>query len=241
MKSFLPLASQRPSLRHFEQTLCPLALSKWGSFSSVFLRFALGLSFLSAVADRFGLWGQFGQPNVAWGNFSRFVEYTGRLTSYLPPRMTLTLAVISTGAEILFGLLLLVGWHTRTAALLSGLLLMAFGLAMALALGAKAPLDFSVSSEAGGALLPAGCERFPSAWMASCYSDRAEHKGRGWDWTYRFGPRGYQRAPRSQHRQARSFGWNSPGRNGTRSLVEAARVRRTRKEHPLRLQTREIL
>jgi uncharacterized membrane protein YphA (DoxX/SURF4 family) len=29
----------------------------------------------------------------------------------------LTLAVISTGAEILFGLLLLVGWHTRTAAL----------------------------------------------------------------------------------------------------------------------------
>jgi len=53
--------------------------------------------------------------------------------------------------------------------------------------------------------------------------------------------RGNQRAPRSQHRQARSFGWNSPGRNGARSLVEAARVRRTRKEHPLRLQTREIL
>ena len=27
-----------------------------------------------------------------------------------------------------------------------------------------------------------------------------KHKGRGWDWTERFGPRGYQRAPRSQHR-----------------------------------------
>jgi hypothetical protein len=38
-----------------------------GSFSSVFLRFALGLSFLSAVADRLGLWGAFGQPNVALG------------------------------------------------------------------------------------------------------------------------------------------------------------------------------
>ena len=161
MKTPLSPASQRPSLRHFEQTVFPLAMSKWGSFSSVFLRFALGLSFLSAVADRFGLWGQFGQPNVAWGTFSRFVEYTGRLSSYLPPRMTLTLAVISTGAEILFGLLLLVGWHTRTAALLSGILLMAFGLAMALALGAKAPLDFSVFSAAGGALLLAGYERFP--------------------------------------------------------------------------------
>ena len=40
-----------------------------GRFSSVFLRCALGLGFLSAVADRFGLWGAFGQPNVEWGNF----------------------------------------------------------------------------------------------------------------------------------------------------------------------------
>ena len=128
-------------------------MSKWVSFSSVFLRFALGLSFLSAVADRFGLWGQFGQPNVSLGDvftLRGIFEYTGRLNSYLPPRMTLTLAVISTGAEILFGLLLLVGWHTRTAALLSGILPMAFGLAMALPLGAMAPLDYSVFSAAGG-------------------------------------------------------------------------------------------
>jgi hypothetical protein len=32
--------------------------------SSVFLRFSLGFSFLSAVADRFGLWGAFGEPHV---------------------------------------------------------------------------------------------------------------------------------------------------------------------------------
>jgi hypothetical protein len=43
------------------------------AFSSVFLRFALGFSFLSAVADRFGLWGSFGDPHVAWGTFARFV------------------------------------------------------------------------------------------------------------------------------------------------------------------------
>ena len=45
------------TLIDFEQAVFPLAMSKWGGFSSVFLRFALGLSFLSAVADRFGLWG----------------------------------------------------------------------------------------------------------------------------------------------------------------------------------------
>ncbi|MGH9494984.1 MAG: DoxX family protein, partial [Candidatus Sulfotelmatobacter sp.] len=51
------------------------------------------------------------------------------------------LGVISTGAEVLFGLLLLVGWRTRAAALLSGILLLTFGSAMALALGVKAPLS----------------------------------------------------------------------------------------------------
>jgi len=38
--------------------------------SSVFLRLALGISFLSAVGDRFGFWGAFGQSHVAWGDFA---------------------------------------------------------------------------------------------------------------------------------------------------------------------------
>jgi uncharacterized membrane protein YphA (DoxX/SURF4 family) len=67
------------------------------------------------------------------------------------------LGVIATGAEILFGLLLLVGWHTRATALLSGLLLLSFGVA----LGVKAPLNFAVFTGVGGALLLANCESFP--------------------------------------------------------------------------------
>jgi uncharacterized membrane protein YphA (DoxX/SURF4 family) len=132
-----------------------------GSFSSVFLRYALGLGFLSAVADRFGLWGPFGQPNVDWGNFSRFLEYTHTLSWYFPAGMIPALGVIATGAEILFGLLLLVGWYTRATALLSGLLLLWFGVAMALGLGVKAPLNFAVFTGVGGALLLANCQRFP--------------------------------------------------------------------------------
>ena len=130
-------------------------------FSSVFLRLALGTAFLSAVADRFGLWGSFGQPNVSWGTFARFLEYTHKLNWYLPEGMILALAVISTVAELLFGILLLAGWHTRVTALLSGLLLMLFGLAMTLALGVKAPLNFSVFPAAGGAFLLAHGKRFP--------------------------------------------------------------------------------
>ena len=135
--------------------------SKFASYATLLLRIGIGVGFLSAVADRFGLWGAFGQPNVEWGNFSRFLEYTHTLNWYLPAGMIPPLGVIATGAELLFGLLLLVGWHTRAAALLSGLLLLTFGVAMTLALGVKAPLNFAVLTGVGGAFLLANCESFP--------------------------------------------------------------------------------
>ena len=127
----------------------------------MFLRLALGLSFLSAVADRFGWWGAFGHPNVAWGNFGRFVAYTARLNWFLPQAMIPTLAVLATCVELLLGLLLVVGWQTRIAAACSGIVLIAFGLAMTAALGLEAPLGFSVFSAAGGSLLLATCSSFP--------------------------------------------------------------------------------
>ena len=130
-------------------------------FSSAFLRYALGLGFLSAVADRFGLWGPFGRTNVAWGNFSRFLEYTHTLNWYMPAAMIPALGVIATGAELLLGILLLVGWYTRVTALLSGLLLLVFGVSMAIGLGVQAPLNYAVFTGAGGAFLLANCERFP--------------------------------------------------------------------------------
>src|SRR5436305_10009457 len=119
--------------------------------STVILRFALVISFLSSVADRFGFWGFYGQPNVAWGNYARYVAYTGKLNWFLPAATIPALATIATAAEVLFGLLLVIGWKTRTIALLSGVLLTTFALAMTMALGAKAPLDCTVFSAAGGA------------------------------------------------------------------------------------------
>ena len=115
-------------------------------FATVFLRLALGAGFLSAVADRFGLWGAYGQPNVAWGDFARFVAYTTKLNSFVPTAMIPPTAWIATAAETLLGVLLIVGWKTREAALASGVLLSLFALTMA---------------AAGGAFLLAGCAKFP--------------------------------------------------------------------------------
>jgi uncharacterized membrane protein YphA (DoxX/SURF4 family) len=135
--------------------------SKFADYASLLLRVGLGAGFLSAVADRLGFWGAFGQPNVEWGNFSRFLEYTHTLNWYLPAGMILPLGIIATGAEILFGFLLLVGWRTRAAALSSACLLLVFGVAMTLALGIKAPLNYAVLTGIGGALLLASRESFP--------------------------------------------------------------------------------
>jgi uncharacterized membrane protein YphA (DoxX/SURF4 family) len=67
---------------------------------------------------------------------------------------------IATVAEIALALALLVGWQTRTAAFLSGSLLLLFGLAMAFSLGIKVPLDFSVFSAATGAFLLSGRDSY---------------------------------------------------------------------------------
>ena len=134
---------------------------RWSGFSSVFLRYALGLGFLSAVADRFGLWGAYGQPNVEWGNFSRFLDYTQLINFYVPVKIIPLLGIVATSAEILLGLLLLVGWHTRITALLTALLLLTFAVAMTFGLGIKAPLNYAVFTGVGGALLLSSCKRFP--------------------------------------------------------------------------------
>ena len=119
----------------------------------MFLRLALGVSFLSAGADRFGFWGAFGRPNVAWGDFSHFTAYTAKLNWFMPSATIPALAWASTSAEILLGVALVLGVFTRVAAFLSGLLLLLFALVMTFALGLEAPLSFSVFSASAGAFL----------------------------------------------------------------------------------------
>ena len=118
-----------------------------------FLRVALAAGFLSAVADRFGLWGPAGAANVAWGAWQPFVDYVAKLNWFAPPASTPILAWVATVAEVVLGIGLLIGWQLRWFALAAGLLLLSFAITMTLALGVKAPLDFSVFAAAGGAFL----------------------------------------------------------------------------------------
>jgi hypothetical protein len=52
-------------------------LLTWERVGVFYARVALGCAFLSAVADRFGLWGKYG----GWGNFANFTRYTAQVNS----------------------------------------------------------------------------------------------------------------------------------------------------------------
>jgi len=128
---------------------------------TVYLRLALGIAFLSAVADRFGLWGAPGAKNVAWGNFDSFLAYTATLNFFLPSSLIPAIGWIATCAEISLGVLLIVGFRIRETAFISGVLLFLFATAMTTALGVKVPLDYSVFSASAGAFLLAAQGKSP--------------------------------------------------------------------------------
>ena len=116
------------------------------------LRVALAISFLSAVADRFGLWGQPGS-GAAWGDFERFTAYTAQLLWFLPPSLASPAAILARAAEAVVAGGLLVGWRRHWWAFAAAALLLGFALAMTGALGVKAPLDYSVWTAAAAAFL----------------------------------------------------------------------------------------
>lgn len=122
-------------------------------WSRVMVRVALGVAFLSAVADRFGLYGPPGTNGVGWGDWSQFVAYAGTLNWFLPGTLVPFVAAVATVLEIVFGVALIAGYMVRRAALGSAVLLTLFGVAMATGLDITAPIDYSVFTAAAAALL----------------------------------------------------------------------------------------
>lgn len=121
--------------------------------AGLILRIVLAITMLSAVADRFGIWGEPGSNGVAWGTWENFVLYTQTLNPYANKGTAEILGGIATFLEVVLSLLLLLGFKTRIAALGTALLLFFFGFAMAVSVSVKAPFDYSVWTSAAAALL----------------------------------------------------------------------------------------
>lgn len=112
------------------------------------LRLSLSMGFLSAVADRFGMWGK---GISVWGNWENFLIYTRQINPWLPASLISIAAILATAAEILLGLFLLVGFKTELTAKLSGFLLLIFALSITFSTGIKGAFDYSVYTAAAAA------------------------------------------------------------------------------------------
>ncbi|HMN05841.1 MAG TPA: DoxX family protein [Flavobacteriales bacterium] len=114
----------------------------------LFLRASIAVTFLSAVADRFGWW----PPAMsAWGNWESFLAYTATLLPWVPAAAVPALGWIATVAEVLLALGLLLGYKTEHMARWSGWLMLVFALSMAFFTGVKRPLDASVFTASAAA------------------------------------------------------------------------------------------
>lgn len=127
--------------------------------AGLILRIVLGITMLSAVADRFGLWGAPGNPGVAWGNWENFIAYTQTLNSFASKSLAGILGTLATFFEIVFGIFLIIGFKTRIVAFGTSGLMLLFALTMAVSVSIKAPFDYSVLTSSAAALLLSTIER----------------------------------------------------------------------------------
>lgn len=119
----------------------------------IFMRWALGITFVVSIADRYGLLGPYGTRNVSWGDWNHFVRYVAVLNWFIPKSLVSGLAVVETAIEAAVAVALLIGIYPRLVAWISAALLASFAVTMTFALGIVAPLSYSVFSALGGALL----------------------------------------------------------------------------------------
>ena len=130
-------------------------------YSQLFVRIAVSTAFLSAVADRLGLWGAPGAAHVSWGNWANFVAYSNTLNFFVPESFGNILAIGATLLEVVLAILLLIGYKLRLTAFVAGILLISFAMVMTLSLGIKSTFDYSVWVGAAACFLLRTADNFP--------------------------------------------------------------------------------
>lgn len=126
-----------------------LRAAKWERAGVLYARIALGAAFLSAVASRFGIWDR----TFDLEHFAKFIQYAAQVNSFMPAAAIPFSAWAATIAETSLGILLILGLWPRWVALASAILLAMFGTAIAISFGAESPMDYSVFSASGAAVL----------------------------------------------------------------------------------------
>ena len=143
----------RPWIDNKPESDTPMTDKRVLQIARICLRVCLSAGFLSAIADRFGLYGPPGTAGVSWGDWAHFLQFVAYLNSFMPKALIPTIGVVETVIEFTLAVALLVGVYQRIVAWASAALLMSFAATMSIALGIRAPLGYGVFTAVGGALL----------------------------------------------------------------------------------------
>jgi len=135
-------------------------MEKLQGFAQLFLRLAIGIGYLVPGLDRLGVWGKNGEPGISWGDWQHFIKYAQEVMGFLPSSLVNVLAITATAAEIVFGILLLIGKWTKFAALGSGILALSFAISMTISFGIVSPLSYSVFTVSAASFLLASIGKY---------------------------------------------------------------------------------
>jgi uncharacterized membrane protein YphA (DoxX/SURF4 family) len=135
-------------------------MEKFSSFTQLYLRIAIAVSYLVFGFDRLGVWGSPGEAHVSWGDWKHFMKYVAEVMSFLPATLVSLFAIVATIAEIVFGVLLLLGKWTRVAAFGSGILAFFFAISMAISFGIISPLSYAVFTVSAASFLLASSKNY---------------------------------------------------------------------------------
>lgn len=144
------------------------------STAQLLLRISIGIGFLLPVFDRLGFFGNPGEPNVIWGDWKNFVGYTNLLIPYVSQTIAAFFGAIATTLEFAFGIMLIVGYKTRTVAYGSFALTLSFALSMMFSLHLRAPFNSSVFVVCFSSLTLATFSIYP--WSLDNYFDERSLK-----------------------------------------------------------------
>jgi hypothetical protein len=110
--------------------MTPLRSAQFRKFAVLLTRFGLASTYLSGVADRFGVWARFGGvAGAAPGDMQHVAARIHGAAPVVPAALALVFAWIATTLDAAFGLGLLLGIRTRTMAFGSGVLALVYAFA----------------------------------------------------------------------------------------------------------------
>ncbi|MCG3462875.1 DoxX family protein [Xenorhabdus bovienii] len=129
-------------------------------YAALIARYSLAIAYLVAVADRLGLCGEYGDPQITWGNFTVFLGVVKHLNPWAPDFMIPIFGWGVTILEVALPIFLIIGFKIKETALVSAALLLIFAVTMTTTGLLKSVFDYSVLSAFSCSLLLYCFEKF---------------------------------------------------------------------------------